>query len=141
MIDQERVREMTKLAAYEEHEGKKYRAATRFFRSDFVMRHLLKGFVSATAVFGIILLMWGVCNMEDLLKNLDTMDLIQFATSILVKYLFFLIAYLVAVDIYANVFYAAGKRHTKRYYRRLKRLGRYYEEQEGRTSPNQHDQV
>lgn len=137
MIDQERVREMTRLAAYEEHEGKKYRPVTRFFRSDFVGRHLLKGFVSATIVYGLILLMWGICNLEDLIKNLDTMDLIQFATSLLVKYLFFLIAYLIAVDIYANVFYAAGKRSTKRYYRRLKRLGRYYEEQD--TSPSRYE--
>lgn len=135
MIDQERVREMTKLAAYEEHEGKKYRPAMRFFRSDFVVRQLLKGFVSATIVFGIGLVMWGVCNLEDLMQHLNTKDLIPLATSILVKYIFFLIVYLAAVDIYANVFYAAGRRHTKRYYRRLKRLGRYYEEQEGRTTP------
>lgn len=135
MIDQERVREMTKLAAYEEHEGKKYRPAMRFFRSDFVVRHLLKGFISATIVFGIVLALWGICNLEELFQNLNLKDLIPLATSILVKYIFFLIVYLAAVDIYANVFYATGKRYTKRYYRRLKHLGRYYEEQEERTSP------
>jgi len=137
MIDQERVREMTKLAAYEMHEGRKYEKAMRFFRSDFVARHLLKGFVAATAAYALLLVVWGVCNLEWLLENLDTMDLVGFGTTVLVRYLVFLIVYLVAVDIYANLFYAQGKRNTKRFYRRLKRLGRLYEEQDSRTAPVQ----
>lgn len=138
MIDQERVREMTKLAAYEQHEGKKYRQVVRFYRSDFAARHLLKGFFCGTIVYGILLLLWGVCYLEELMVQLDSMDLIAFGTSILVRYLFFMAAYLIAVEIYANVFYAAGRKSMKRQYRRLKRLGRLYDEQENRTTPTGH---
>ena len=35
MIDQERVREMTKLAAYEQREGKKYKKVVCYYRGDF----------------------------------------------------------------------------------------------------------
>lgn len=135
MIDEERICEMTKLAAYEVNEGKKYRQAMQFFRTDFVSRHLLKGFFCATAAYGLILLVWGVCNMEELMGNLGSMDLVQFGISILVKYLMFLIVYLIAVDIYANLFYAAGRRCQKRHLRRLKKLGRLYKEQENRAVP------
>lgn len=138
MIDQERVREMTKLAAYEEHEGKQYRKAVRYYRSDFVGIHLLKGFISGTAAFAIGLGLWGICHMEELMKNLDSMDLIEFGTAILVRYIFFMIVYLAAVAVYANVHHAAGKRNMKRYYRRLRRLGRFYDEQEGRAAPKRH---
>lgn len=138
MIDQERVAEMTKLAAYEQREGKKYRKVLRYYRSDFAARHLLKGFICGTAVFGIALLLWGVCHMEELMENLDSMDLIAFGTSILVRYLLFLAAYLIAVDVYANVVYAVGRKSMKRHYRRLKRLGRLYEEQESRKTPTGH---
>ena len=130
MIDPERVREMTKLAAYEQQEGKKYHKAMRFFRGDFVWRQLLAGFFYATAAFGLILLVWGVCNMEELMENLASMDLIQFGINVLVLYLSFLAIYLIAVAIYANMFYAAGKREQRRHLRRLKRLGRMYREQE-----------
>lgn len=138
MIDQERVREMTKLAAYEQREGKKYRQVIRYYRGDFAARHLLKGFLYGTAAFGIFLVLWGVCHMEELLENLDSMDLIAFLTAVLVRYLFFMTAYLLAIDIYANVFYAAGRKSMKRHYRRLKHLGRLYEEQESRTTPAGH---
>ncbi len=138
MIDQERVREMTKLAAYEQREGKKYRQVIRYYRGDFAARHLLKGFLYGTAAFGIFLVLWGVCHMEELLENLDSMDLIAFLTAVLVRYLFFMVSYLLAVDIYANVFYAAGRKSMKRHYRRLKHLGRLYEEQESRTTPAGH---
>ncbi len=138
MIDQERVREMTKLAACEEHEGKRYRKAVRYYCSDFVGMHLLKGFISGTAVFSICLGLWGICHMEELIKNLDSIDFIQFGTAILVRYIFFLIIYLAAVAVYANVYHAAARRSMKRYYRRLKRLGRLYDEQEGHAAPKRH---
>lgn len=130
MIDQERVQEMTRLAAYEKREGKTCRQVTHFYRSDFVSRHLLKGFFCGTVAFGMLLLLWGIYHIETLIANLDTMDLIQFGNSILVKYLFFLAVYLLIVDIYANVTYAVGKRGTKYYYRHLKRLERLYNEQD-----------
>ena len=90
MIDQERVREMTKLAAFEQHEGKQYKKAVRYYASDFVGMHLLKGFISGTAVFGICFGLWGICNMEELIAGLGSMDLIAFGTNVLVKYIFFL---------------------------------------------------
>lgn len=138
MIDQERVREMTKLAAYEQREGKRYQMVNQYFRGDYVSRHLLKGFLSGTFCFGIFLLLWGVCHMEELLDNLSSIDFMQFGIAILIRYLFFLAVYLAALDIYANVCYAAGKKSMKRQYRRLKRLGRIYKEQEGRQAPMQH---
>ncbi len=138
MIDQERVREMTKLAAYEQREGKKYRQVVRYYRSDFAARHLLMAFFCGTAVFGMGLLMWGVCHTDELMQQLNDMDLIALGTTILVRYLFFLIVYLIAVEIYANVFYAAGRKSMKRQYRRLKHLGRLYDEQENRTTPTGH---
>lgn len=138
MIDQERVQEMTKLAAYEQREGKKYRKVIRYYRGDFAARHLLKGFLYGTAAFGIFLLMWGVCNIEELMAELDSMDLVAFGTAILIRYLIFIAVYLIAVDIYANVTYAAGRKSMKRHYRRLKRLGRLYDEQENRTTPTRY---
>ncbi len=139
MIDQERVREMTKLAACEKYEGKKYCTAVRFYRIDFVGRHLLKSFFCATIVYGMLLLLWGICHMNELAANLDTMDLVEFGVSLLIKYLLFLAVYLIAVDVYANMSYAAGRKSMKRYRRHLKRLGRLYEEQENYAASSYYD--
>lgn len=133
MINQERVREMTKLAVYEKQEGKKHSIAMRYFRSDFAARHLFKAFLCATVVYGLLFVLWCVYHIETLLQNLDTMDLVGFGIAVLVRYLFFVTAYLFVVDIYANLFYARCQRSTKRYYRRLRRLERLYQEEENRT--------
>ena len=138
MIDRERVCEMTKLVAYEQQEGKRYHGAMRFYRRDFVGRHLIKGFFCATVAFGLMLLAWGVCHMEELIHELPSMDVIQFGISILVRYLLFLIVYLIGVAVYANMHYAAGRRSQKRHLRRLKHLGRLYKEQEERAAAGLH---
>ena len=76
--------------------------------------------------------------MEELIADLGSMDLIAFGTSVLVRYIFFLIIYLAVTAVYASVYHAAGKKNMKRYYRRLKRLSRLYDEQEGRAAPKRH---
>ena len=136
MIDESRVREMTHLAVCEAHEGSRYGLASSIYRGDFVARHLIKGFLAATVVFGMLFVMWGVCNMQNLLEQIDTMDYVRFGTEVLQYYVFFLGIYLIAVDIYANVVYASAKKRMKQVYHRLKQLEKLYEQQEGSTAPN-----
>lgn len=132
MIDQERVREMTKLASYEKREGKEHHIAMQYFRSDFTARHLLKAFFYATAAYALIFILWCVYHMETLLENIDTMDLIGLGKSALVIYLLFIAFYLFIVDIYANLYYAKCQRSIRRYYRRLRRLEQLYDEGGGK---------
>ena len=91
MIHNERVRHMVKLQAFSDRKGKEDFPVVRYFRGDFVGLHLLKGFVSGTIAYGMILLMWGLCNMEMLMESIHTLDLKQFAIGILLRYLLCLI--------------------------------------------------
>lgn len=122
MIHNERVRHMVKLQAFNDRKGKECFPVVKYFRMDFVGLHLLKGFISGTIAYGIVLLMWGVCNMEMLMGNIHTMDLRQFAIDILLRYLLFLLIYLSAVFAYAETKYARAKKEVKGYSRHLKRL-------------------
>ena len=122
MIHNERVRHMVKLQAFSDRKGKEDFPVVRYFRGDFVGLHLLKGFVSGTIAYGMILLMWGLCNMEMLMESIHTMDLKQFAIGILLRYLLCLIIYLAAVFVYAKIKYTCAKKEIKGYNRHLKRL-------------------
>ena len=113
---------MVKLQAFSDRKGKEDFPVVRYFRGDFVGLHLLKGFVSGTIAYGMILLMWGLCNMEMLMESIHTMDLKQFAIGILLRYLLCLIIYLAAVFVYAEVKYTRAKKEIKSYNRHLKRL-------------------
>ena len=54
MINQERIQLMTKMAAYEENEGKKHIAIGGFFRSDYIGLQIIKAILCATIAYAIV---------------------------------------------------------------------------------------
>lgn len=113
---------MVQLQAFHDRKGREYFPVIKYFRKDYVGLHLLKGFLSGTAAYGVGMLMWGVCNMETLMDSIHMMDLRQFAISILLRYVLFLGIYLVAVFAYAQTKYTRARKEIKGYNRHLKRL-------------------
>ena len=122
MIHNERVRQMVKLQAFSDRQGKEYFPVVKYFRGDYVGLHMLKGFISGTVAYGIMLLMWGISNMEMLMENAHTMDLKQFAIDILQRYLLFLVIYLAVIFACAEIKYTRARKEIKKYNRHLKRL-------------------
>lgn len=127
MISKERVRHMTKLAAFEEREGKKYRKMTQYFRRDYVGLELIKSFFTGTLAFGLMFGIWAVCGAEALMENMNHMDLLAFGTEIVIGYLIFLAVYLLTTYIIYNVRYTRGRKKIKLFYNRLKKVSRLYE--------------
>ena len=124
---------MVQLQAFNDREGTEGFPVIRYFRTDFVGLHLLKGFLNATAAYGVLLLMWGICNMEMLMENIHTMDLRQLAVTILLRYVVFLGIYLLAVFVYAEMKYTRAKKEIRGYNRHLKRLIGSYERDGGES--------
>lgn len=133
MISKERVRHMTKLAAFEEREGKKYYKMTQYFRRDYVGLELMKSFLSGTIAFIIFFGVWALCGMESLMENINDMDLVAFGTEILIEYLVFITIYLLVTYVVYNMRYTKGRKRIKLFYNRLKKVSRLYES-EGRQS-------
>ncbi len=118
---------MTKLAAFEEREGKEYRRMTQYFRRDYVGLEMIKSFLTGTAAFFLLTGMWAVYKVEYLMENINTMDLPAFGTELLIKYLVFMVVYLMATYGIYNVRYTKGRKRIKLFYNRLKRVSRLYE--------------
>ena len=51
MLSQERIKLMTKMAAYEENEGKKYMSIGSYFRSDYMGMQVIRSVISGTLAF------------------------------------------------------------------------------------------
>ena len=133
MISKERVRHMTKLAAFEEREGKKYYKMTQYFRRDYVGLELMKSFLTGTIAFIILFGVWALCGMEALMEDINDMDLVAFGTEILIEYLVFITIYLLVTYVVYNMRYTQGRKGIKLFYNRLKKVSRLYES-EGRQS-------
>lgn len=126
MINEERVILMTKLAAFEEKEGKRASKISRYFRGDYVSAHLLKGWISITVVYALMVALSILYDFELFMENLYKMDYMAFAKEIIVWYVIFTVVYLVAVYIAYTYRYMKARKSLKRYSQNLKKLGSMY---------------
>lgn len=130
MLNEERIRLMTKMASYEEGVGKEYLPMKQYYRRDYVSLEMLKTFFTSTIAFGILCLCWILYEMENITEVLNNGDLISFGISILVKYLIFIVIYQVIAFLVYNRRYTKATRSVKTYYSILKRVQRLREKEE-----------
>jgi len=134
MIQEERVKQMTKTAVYEDGEGKKYIRMTHFFRKDYIGWELVKSFIYGTLAFILLCVIWVSYEMNNLIDHLTKLDFFGLGTNILVKYIIFIIVYLLLTYNIYSVRYKNGRKHTKQFYNQLKKVSKLYEQEErGRT--------
>ena len=90
MLDEKRIRQMTKLAFFEKKEEKNALRIGRYFRSDYIGKELLKNFFLASIGYILVLAVAVLYHIEWLVDEIDTIDL-QFAAGCLIaSYLCFL---------------------------------------------------
>ena len=126
MINEERVILMTKLASFEANEGKRASKISRYFRGDYVSVHLLKGWISITIVYVLLVALNILYDFETFMGNLYKMDYMAFAKEVIMWYIIFTVVYLVAVYITYTYRYMKARKSLKRYSQNLKKLGSMY---------------
>ncbi len=122
MLNKERIRLMTRMAAYEEHEGKKDIAISGYFRGDYISFQLLKSAIYATVGFALAVAMYVLYNIETFLEDFYKMDIVEFLKDILSKYCLVMAIYLVISYFVYSYRYHRAKRHVKQYNQLLRAL-------------------
>lgn len=118
---------MTKLASYEENEGRKNGAVTNYFKGDYIWFHVLKSFICGTIAFAIIFGMYIFYDFEIFMMDIYKMDLVEFGRNILVKYLLMVGVYcIISYAVYCYR-YAKAKNSVKLYLSNLRRLAGMYD--------------
>lgn len=130
MIDEERVRQMTKMAVYEEGEGKQYIPMTQYFRHDYIGKEMVKSVIGGTLAFALMCVVGLFFEMENLMDSINQLNLVQLVTGILVKYGIFMAVYLFITYVVYNFRYSEGRRHIKQFYAHLKKVNKIYEQEE-----------
>lgn len=126
MINEQRTRMMTKLALYESKRGKKELQITRYAPGDYVTAHMLWSFVCGTIAFVIVLALWVLYNIESLLIELFSMDIMHLAINILLVYIVFMGLYLGMCYVYISYRYGRYKKMVNKFLLGLKELYRQY---------------
>ncbi len=126
MINEQRTRMMTKLALYESKRGKKELQITRYAPGDYVTAHMLWSFVCGTIAFVIVLVLWVLYNIESLLIELFSIDIMHLAINILLIYIIFMGLYLGMYYVYISYRYGRYKKRVNKFLLGLKELYRQY---------------
>lgn len=127
MINEERVKLMTRMASYEAGEGKKNMNIGKYFRSDYISIQVLKSIISAIISFAICLALYLFYDFENFMGNIYAMDLVQFAKDIVVIFVVFTIGYVLITYLVFAGRYKKARKSLKKYYNNLKKLYGLYE--------------
>lgn len=129
MLNEERVILMTKMASYEEHEGKKNVVIGNYFRSDYIAIQVLKSIVYGTVAFAVVFALFIFYDLEMFMQDIYKMDLFSFAREVLIYYGITVAVYALASYAIYSYRYAKAKKSLKCYYQNLKKLNSLYNEQ------------
>ena len=130
MLDEERICIMTRMASYEAGEGKEDMPVKQYYRKDYISYQMIRSFISSTISFCILLLFWGMYNIENIMKKVAATDLPRFGILILVLYISFIVLYeIITVVVYSRK-YTKATEEMKKYHADLKKVMKLQEKEE-----------
>ncbi len=132
MLSQERIKLMTKMAAYEENEGKKYMSIGSYFRSDYMGMQVIRSVICGTLAFFLLAGLYVYYHFETMMQDIYKMDLLLLGRRVLFYYVVFIAAYSVITYVVYSFRYSRAKRSLKHYYYHLKQLAAIYDIEKGR---------
>ena len=132
MLSQERIKLMTKMAAYEKNEGKKYMSIGSYFRSDYMGMQVIRSVISGTLAFFLLAGLYVYYHFETMMQDIYKMDLLLLGRRVLFYYIVFIAAYSVITYVIYSFRYSRAKRSLKHYYYHLKQLAAIYDIEKGR---------
>lgn len=130
MLNESRIKLMTKMSAFEKNEGKRSMAIGTYFRGDYIGKEVIMSIVYGTIAFLIIFAMYVAYDFEFLLQDIYKMDIIEFGKTIAVNYFKFILAYGIITYVVYALRYQKARRNLRAYYNNLKRLNAMYRKED-----------
>lgn len=126
MVNNEKVKLMTHIALYQKKEEHKSLKVNKFFRADYICLYFLKAFIFFTLVYGLVIGMWAIYNLETFMVQTDIAYFINIARYVIMWYLVALIPFLTVVYLTYWIRYSKSRKKIKEYQKNLKLLKKWY---------------
>ena len=128
MINNEKVRLMTKLAIYEEKNSEDIKLS-KYYKSDYIRHNVLKTIISVSFAYVCVLLLILFYNLEEVLAKAFELNYTMLGIEIFVSYFVLIVIFtLISFMIYSEKINRSRKSLMK-YHRGLKQLIRIYDEE------------
>lgn len=122
MIDENKVRLMTKIAIYEKKEENRNLIISKFYKSDYVRFNVLKTLIAATVAFWSIVGAYVFIKFDDLLAKVSEVDYFDVMYKLLGAYVFVCLGFFFFAEIVYSYRYSMAKPGLIKYNVHLKRL-------------------
>jgi len=129
MLNNKKIKTMTKLALYEQSDGKEDLRISKYYKTDYVRLHVLKTAVSVTVGYILLLVMIGMYKAEYLIKNLVKLNLFRIGQYILEFYIIIMAVYVTGSIIGYSLKYSKSRKDLSKYYKALKKLNDFYQDE------------
>ncbi len=129
MVNMRKVRLMTKLAVYEQKEGKEDIKLGKYFRRDYVRLKILHNIVAVTLGYLLVLAMIVAYRMEYLIKEAVTLDYVGIGKTVLGVYIIVVTVYVMAAMVGYGLYYDYSRKKLAKYFRMLRKLRSMYQEE------------
>lgn len=103
MLNEEKISLMTKLALYEQKEGKKEIPMSGYYKGDYVSLNVLNSAIIGTIAYIMIIGTIILINAEEIVNKLTELDLIGIGKQLLTYYLVFIVCYMLIAYIFYTV--------------------------------------
>lgn len=129
MLNNEKIILMTKLALYEQGEGKKKIPIGKYFKSDFVGMRMLGSFVYITIAYIICTALWFFASSDKIIKEITKNGVTKTAVVLVVIYIAVVLIYMIVSYIYFTYQFKNVRKSLKEYNSGLKKLHKIQEKE------------
>ncbi len=130
MVNEERVKNLYKIALYEQNEKKYEHQTGLYHRSDYISKELIKSFFVGTVAYALMIVLWAISSMEAFLESINNLEIIRTTVIVIVLYIGFMAIYLFATYLISRTRYRQGRIRLKEYVATLKATKKMYEREE-----------
>lgn len=129
MLNNDKIRTMTKLAVYEEIKGKEDLKMANYYKTDYVRLQVLKTSVSATLGYVLILLLITMYKADYIIAKVVTLDFVRIGQLVLGFYIIIMAIYITSTIIWYNYKYNKSRKNLSKYNKMLKKLINFYQQE------------
>jgi len=130
MLNEDKIRLMNEIASFEKNEGKKELPAKKYFKNDYIAKHMIQSFFAFTLCYLLILVVVVLYNMEKLVSTVNLADIAGIGKQTVFCYLIGLLVFEWVTWYLYGKRYEYANRCRKKYVDRMSRLNKRYELQE-----------
>ena len=121
MLNNKKIRTMTKLALYEQMDGKEDIRMGKYYKTDYVRLQVLKTVINSTVGYILILILIGMYKAEYIISNLVTFDFVRIGQYIL--------GFVTGSILGYSLKYDKSRKDLSKYYKSLKKLSSFYQDE------------